>query len=49
MQPRTKRQKEVLEFVTQYIEKHGYEPSYQQIAQQRSTIIQTSPVHTDLH
>lgn len=34
MQPRTKRQKEVLEFVTFYIEKHGYEPSYQQIARQ---------------
>lgn len=32
MQPRTKRQKEVLEFITRYIEKHGYEPSYQQIA-----------------
>ncbi len=32
MQPRTKRQKEVLEYIKQYIEKHGYEPSYQQIA-----------------
>ena len=32
MQPRTKRQKEVLEYIRQYIEKHGYEPSYQQIA-----------------
>lgn len=32
MQPRTKRQKEVLEFVKHYIESHGYEPSYQQIA-----------------
>jgi repressor LexA len=32
MQPRTRRQKEVLEFITRYIEKHGYEPSYQQIA-----------------
>ncbi|MEZ5428112.1 MAG: transcriptional repressor LexA [Pyrinomonadaceae bacterium] len=32
MQPRTRRQKEVLEYVKQYIEKHGYEPSYQQIA-----------------
>ncbi|MCA1623624.1 MAG: transcriptional repressor LexA [Acidobacteria bacterium] len=34
MQPRTKRQKEVLEFITRYIEKHGYKPSYQQIARQ---------------
>jgi repressor LexA len=34
MQPRTKRQKEVLEFITHYIEKHGYKPSYQQIARQ---------------
>ena len=34
MQPRTKRQKEVLEYIKQYIEKHGYEPSYQQIARQ---------------
>lgn len=34
MQPRTRRQKEVLDFITQYIEKHGYEPSYQQIARQ---------------
>jgi repressor LexA len=32
MQPRTKRQKEVLEYIKHYIEKHGYEPSYQQIA-----------------
>ncbi|MDQ3130792.1 MAG: transcriptional repressor LexA [Acidobacteriota bacterium] len=32
MQPRTKRQKEVLEFITRYIDKQGYEPSYQQIA-----------------
>lgn len=32
MQARTKRQKEVLDFITRYIEKHGYEPSYQQIA-----------------
>ncbi len=32
MQPRTRRQKEVLEYIKQYIEKHGYEPSYQQIA-----------------
>lgn len=32
MQPRTKRQKEVLDFIKYHIEKHGYEPSYQQIA-----------------
>ena len=32
MQARTRRQKEVLDFITRYIEKHGYEPSYQQIA-----------------
>lgn len=32
MQPRTKRQKEVLDFITRYIDKQGYEPSYQQIA-----------------
>ncbi|MBA3631273.1 MAG: repressor LexA [Acidobacteria bacterium] len=34
MQPRTRRQKEVLEFITHFLEKHGYEPSYQQIAWQ---------------
>lgn len=34
MQPRTKRQKEVLDFISRYIERHGYEPSYQQIARQ---------------
>lgn len=32
MQPRTRRQKEVFEYIKQYIEKHGYEPSYQLIA-----------------
>ena len=32
MQPRTKRQKDVLDYVTRFIENHGYEPSYQQIA-----------------
>lgn len=32
MQPRTKRQKDVLDYIKLYIEKHGYEPSYQQIA-----------------
>jgi len=34
MQPRTRRQRDVLEYITRYIEKHGYEPSYQQIAWQ---------------
>lgn len=34
MQPRTKRQKDVLDYITRYIDKHGYEPSYQQIARQ---------------
>ena len=34
MQPRSKRQKEVLDIITRYVEKHGYEPSYQQIARQ---------------
>jgi repressor LexA len=32
MQPRTKRQREVLDYITHFIEEHGYEPSYQQIA-----------------
>lgn len=32
MQTRTKRQKEVLEFITRYIDMHGSEPSYQMIA-----------------
>ena len=32
MQPRTKRQREVLEYITSFIEEKGYEPSYQQIA-----------------
>ena len=32
MQPRTKRQKEVLDFIKRFIDSHGYEPSYQQIA-----------------
>ncbi len=32
MQPRTKRQKDVLEYITRFVEKHAYEPSYQQIA-----------------
>lgn len=32
MQPQTRRQKEVLEFITRYVETHGYKPSYQLIA-----------------
>lgn len=32
MQPRTKRQREILDYITQFIEEQGYEPSYQQIA-----------------
>lgn len=32
MQPRTKRQKEVFDYIKQYINSHGYEPSYQLIA-----------------
>jgi repressor LexA len=32
MQPRTKRQREVLEYITSFIQEKGYEPSYQQIA-----------------
>ena len=32
MQTRTKRQKEVLDFISQYIQEHGSEPSYQMIA-----------------
>jgi repressor LexA len=32
MQPRTRRQKEVLDYIHRYIETHGYVPSYQQIA-----------------
>jgi len=32
MQPRTKRQKQVYDYIKQYIESHGYEPSYQLIA-----------------
>lgn len=31
-EPLTRRQKEVLDFVTQYIELHGYAPSYREIA-----------------
>lgn len=32
MQPRTKRQREILSFIIKFIEDHGYKPSYQQIA-----------------
>ncbi len=32
MQPRTKRQKEILEYIVAFIETRGYKPSYQQIA-----------------
>ena len=32
MQPRTRKQKEVLEYITRFIARHGYEPSYSQIA-----------------
>ncbi len=32
MEPRTKRQKEVLDFVTRFIDRNGHKPSYQQIA-----------------
>jgi len=32
MLPRTQRQKEVLEYITRFLEAHGYEPSYAQIA-----------------
>ena len=31
-EPLTKRQKEILDYVTQYIELHGYAPSYREIA-----------------
>ncbi len=32
MQPRTQRQKEILDYIERFIERHGYEPSYAQIA-----------------
>ena len=32
MTPRTQRQKEILDYITSFIERHGYEPSYAQIA-----------------
>lgn len=34
MQPRTRRQKEVFDYIKQYIERYGCEPSYQMIARQ---------------
>ena len=32
MQPRTQRQRDIYEYITRFIERHGYEPSYAQIA-----------------
>lgn len=32
MLPRTQRQKEILDYITQFLERNGYEPSYAQIA-----------------
>ncbi len=32
MQPRTQRQREILDYIVRFIERHGYEPSYTQIA-----------------
>jgi repressor LexA len=32
MQPRTLRQKQILDYITSFIDRHGYEPSYAQIA-----------------
>ena len=32
MQPRTQRQKEIYDYIARFIERHGYEPSYAQIA-----------------
>ncbi len=32
MQPRTQRQKEILDYIKRFIERHGYDPSYAQIA-----------------
>jgi repressor LexA len=32
MQPRTQRQKEIFDYISHFIERHGYEPSYAQIA-----------------
>jgi len=32
MQPRTQRQREIFDYIVRFIERHGYEPSYTQIA-----------------
>lgn len=32
MQARTRRQREILDFIVDFVESHGYQPSYQQIA-----------------
>ena len=32
MQPRTRRQREILDFITEFINERGHIPSYQQIA-----------------
>ena len=32
MLPRTQRQKEILDYITRFLKRHGYEPSYAQIA-----------------
>ncbi len=32
MLPRTQRQKEILDYITRFLERHGYEPSYAQMA-----------------
>lgn len=32
MLPRTQRQKDILDYISRFIERHGYEPSYSQIA-----------------
>jgi repressor LexA len=34
MLPRTQRQKDILDFITRFLERHGYVPSYTQIARQ---------------
>src|SRR4029078_13209073 len=34
MLPRTQRQKEILDYITRFQERHGYVPSYTQIARQ---------------
>src|SRR5918996_2082590 len=34
MLPRTQRQKEILDYITRFLERHGYIPSYAQIARQ---------------